>query len=47
VWREVIVGKRFPIRQDDDAQRRREPRNFLGEPLRGGGLRANDGDESS
>jgi hypothetical protein len=30
VWREVIVRQRLPVRERGDAQRWREPRDFLG-----------------
>ena len=33
--RELVVRQRFPIGQQRDAQRRREPRDFVGQPLRG------------
>ena len=35
VRREVIVGQRFPVGQQRDGKARREPRQLVGEPLRG------------
>ena len=38
----LIVGQRFPVRKHADAQRRREPGHFRGEPLHGERIGADD-----
>ena len=40
--REGIVGQRFPVGQQRDAQARREPRDLVGEALRGERVGADD-----
>ena len=35
MWREMVVGKRFPVRKQRDAQFGCEPRNLFAETLRG------------
>ena len=45
VRREGVVGQRLPVGEDGDAQRRREERDLVGEPLRVGGLGGEDRDD--
>ena len=34
MWRKVIVGQRFPVRQQPHLEARRKPRDFIQQPLR-------------
>ena len=43
--RKVVVGQRFPVRQQTHAQARREPRNFVEQALRIGGAGGDDGQQ--
>ncbi len=42
VRREMVVRQRFPVREDADCKRRREPRDFRGETLCGERVGAHD-----